>query len=49
MLRKKVTDAHLRELLIKVNLGYLEGREKNGFEAVNDWNDVFSGGEKQRM
>lgn len=46
MLRKKVNDGHLRDLLKKVSLEYLEGREKNGFDAVNEWNDVFSGGER---
>jgi len=46
MLRKKVKDEHLRELLKKVKLEYLEEREKAGFDAVNEWNDVFSGGER---
>ncbi|KRX10502.1 P-loop containing nucleoside triphosphate hydrolase [Pseudocohnilembus persalinus] len=49
MLRKKVTDAYLRELLQKVNLGYLEGRESQGFDTVQEWKDVFSGGERQRI
>lgn len=49
MLRKKVKDTDLRELLKKVNLAYLEDREPTGFDAVKEWKDVFSGGEKQRI
>jgi len=33
----------LRKLLESVRLDYLEGRE-GGFDSVNDWNDVLSGG-----
>ena len=32
-----------------MRLDYLVEREKEGFETVNDWQDVLSGGEKQRM
>jgi len=46
MLRRKISDNDLRELLKKVHLGYIEGREKNGMDSVNDWGDVFSGGER---
>jgi len=46
MLRRKISDADLRELLTKVHLGYLEGREKSGMDSVNEWGDVFSGGER---
>lgn len=48
MLRRKVNDTHLRELLNKVHLGYLEGREQKngGFDSINEWGDVFSGGER---
>ena len=35
-------------MLVWVKLDYLEEREK-GFDSVNDWNDVLSGGEKQRL
>ena len=42
------TDADLLELLKVVKLAYLVEREGN-FDKENDWNDVLSGGEKQRM
>ena len=42
------SDADLEDLLAHVDLGYLVGRE-GGFDAVNDWKDVLSGGEKQRV
>lgn len=48
MLRKKVTDNDLRGLLRDVLLENIVERE-GGFDAVNDWNDVLSGGEKQRI
>lgn len=41
-------DDYIRELLTWVKLDYLEEREK-GFDSYNDWNDVLSGGEKQRL
>lgn len=31
-----------------MRLGYLVARE-GGWHSENDWNDVFSGGEKQRI
>jgi ATP-binding cassette subfamily D (ALD) protein 3 len=48
MHKNKVNDADLSKLLKEVQLEYLEDRE-GGFDAVNDWNDILSGGEKQRI
>jgi len=48
MIAKGVNDDILLELLEKVRLDYLVNRE-GGFDKENDWNDVLSGGEKQRM
>ena len=42
------TDDELLELLKEVRLHYIVGRE-GGWDKENDWNDVLSGGEKQRM
>ncbi len=42
------SDEEIRQLLNWVKLDYVEEREK-GFDSVNDWNDVLSGGEKQRI
>lgn len=36
------------KILHSVELAYLVDREGD-FNSVNDWNDVLSGGEKQRM
>lgn len=49
MLRNRRKDDELRDLLAKVELANLVDREEKGFDSVNDWNDVFSGGEKQRI
>jgi len=45
---KNITEDDLCELLRQVRLEYLVARE-GGWDAENDWNDVLSGGEKQRM
>ncbi|KAI8818923.1 ABC transporter transmembrane region 2-domain-containing protein [Fimicolochytrium jonesii] len=42
------TDEDLAEILRKVYLDYIPARE-GGWDAVKEWKDVFSGGEKQRM
>ncbi|TPX49056.1 hypothetical protein SeMB42_g02750 [Synchytrium endobioticum] len=42
------TDEDLKEILGMVYLEYVVTRE-GGFDAVKEWKDVFSGGEKQRM
>lgn len=43
-----MTDVELLSVLESVRLGYLLGRE-GGWDAVRDWSDVLSGGEKQRL
>jgi ABC-type uncharacterized transport system fused permease/ATPase subunit len=48
MRRKGIKDDTLLDLLDKVQLTYLVQRE-GGFEGVQDWMDVLSGGEKQRI
>ncbi len=48
MQRKRVKDEDLLSLLDEVKLSYIVERE-GGFDVCNDWNDVLSGGEKQRM
>ena len=48
MKSKKITDQDLVQLLDKVQLKYLIERE-NGWNSVQDWLDVLSGGEKQRI
>jgi ATP-binding cassette subfamily D (ALD) protein 3 len=44
--KKGYNDEKLSELLDSVHLKYLITRE-GGFNAINDWADVLSGGEKQ--
>lgn len=48
MRKKKLTDKHLMDILEIVNLQYVVQRE-GGLNAVADWKDVLSGGEKQRI
>jgi ATP-binding cassette subfamily D (ALD) protein 3 len=46
--RRGVTDQALEDFLAKVQLSYLLEREGR-WDSVQDWMDVLSGGEKQRM
>jgi ATP-binding cassette subfamily D (ALD) protein 3 len=46
--KKKIGEKDLKSLLEKVQLQYLIERE-NGFDSIQDWLDVLSGGEKQRI
>jgi ATP-binding cassette subfamily D (ALD) protein 3 len=48
LVRDNVTDDDLMEYLRQVQLDYLVERE-GGWDAVSDWADVLSGGEKQRV
>lgn len=48
VLRRGKTDADLANHLERVKLSYLLCRE-GGWDAVADWIDVLSGGEKQRI
>lgn len=46
--KKGYNDDKLLKLLETVHLGYLVERE-GGWDSVQDWADVLSGGEKQRV
>jgi len=48
MAAKGISDDDLKHLLEIVNLAHVVDRE-GGWDAVNDWRDVLSGGEKQRV
>lgn len=46
--RKGLNDLNIASILEKVELSYLLERE-GSFDSVQDWSDVLSGGEKQRI
>ena len=48
MKSRNITDDKLLDILKDVELAYIVDRQ-GGFDSINDWNDVLSGGEKQRM
>lgn len=48
MMKKNITDNDLKYYLELVQLTYLLDRE-GGWDAIQDWLDVLSGGEKQRI
>lgn len=49
MLRNRRTDNEIKEILATTQLTEIWKRETAGLNAMNDWNDVLSGGEKQRL
>jgi ATP-binding cassette subfamily D (ALD) protein 3 len=42
-------DEDLIKLLEEVDIDVIRKRQKHGLDAIKDWNDLLSGGEKQRM
>ncbi|XP_041475293.1 ATP-binding cassette sub-family D member 3-like isoform X1 [Lytechinus variegatus] len=48
MVKKGITDKDIEEMIVKVQLANLLERE-GSWDAVQDWMDVLSGGEKQRV
>lgn len=46
---KKINDEDLQKILDVVGLEYLEKQRSESWEAKDDWNDIFSTGEKQKI
>nr|CAD7448447.1 unnamed protein product [Timema bartmani] len=49
MIRRGRTDSELTQHLDRVKLSYLLSARESGWDAIEDWIDVLSGGEKQRI
>lgn len=43
-IKRGFTDAKLLEIMEKISISYLVDRETEGFESVQNWNEVLSGG-----
>jgi len=49
MRKKHKTDEDIKDILYKTQLHEIWEREPAGLDSLNDWNDILSGGEKQRI
>lgn len=49
MRRKHKTDENIKEILIKAKLENMFDRDQAGLDTLNDWKDILSGGEKQKV
>ena len=47
--KRGMTDDDLVVIMENVRLSHVLAREKDGWNTLNDWADVLSGGEKQRI
>eukprot|EP01064_Diplonema_japonicum_P037913 TRINITY_DN9022_c1_g3_i1.p1 TRINITY_DN9022_c1_g3~~TRINITY_DN9022_c1_g3_i1.p1 ORF type:complete len:675 (+),score=202.52 TRINITY_DN9022_c1_g3_i1:58-2025(+) len=48
-MKSKMTDKELEEVLIWARCKHVLDRENKGFESVQEWKDVLSGGERQKI